>query len=384
MNPFRRKQLPVIAFMLSLAVPLLPVSAQAQDGRRVALVIGNSAYAVNPLRNPVNDARDIGAALREVGFEVSSLQDASREQMEKGITDFGRALKAGGTGLFYYAGHGVQMKGRNYLIPVGVSIEEADEVSYKAVDADLVLAKMESAGNGTNIIILDACRNNPFPGADRAVGSRGLAVVGVQPAGSYIIYATQPNATAQDGTGRNGVFTRNLLAHIRTAGLDVDLMVRRVRDGVKAETNGTQVPWSNSSLSSAGFMFVPGGGSSSAATPAAEPAQVVASAKPRLRVARSYGSLVISAATAGTLYLDGVSLGELRGPSSTMSRRASGDWSCATPAASARKWARPSRMARRRPWPSPGGGSKPASSSSGPIRPAPASWSTVRTGESPH
>ncbi|MEI6875735.1 MAG: caspase family protein, partial [Spirochaetota bacterium] len=193
----------------------------------MALVIGNGAYASSPLKNPVNDATDLASALKDLGFAVTLLPNATRETMEKAIRDFGTSLRSGGTGLFYYAGHGVQVKGRNYLIPIGADIQEADEVSYRAVDADLVLAQMESAGNGTNIVILDACRNNPFPGADRAIGDRGLAIVGVQPSGSYIIYATQPNATAQDGSGRNGVFTKYLLANLKTPGLDVDLMARR-------------------------------------------------------------------------------------------------------------------------------------------------------------
>ena len=256
----------LFVFMATLFIAQFLMSEE----RRVALVIGNSAYAETPLKNPVNDATDIAAALKESGFAVTLLPNATREAMEKAIRDLGNALKSGGVGLFYYAGHGVQMKGRNYLIPIGADIQEEDEVGYKAVDADLVLAKMESAGNGTNIVILDACRTNPFPGAARALGDRGLAVVGVQPAGSYIIYATQPNATAQDGSGRNGVFTKNLLANLKVPGLDIDLMLRRVRDAVRAETGNAQVPWSSSSLSSAGFMFVPGTGSAAAPDSPAE------------------------------------------------------------------------------------------------------------------
>lgn len=279
--------------------------------RRLALVIGNGAYAASPLKNPPNDAEDIAAALRELGFKVTLLKDADLGAMMKAVRDFGADLKGGGIGLFYYAGHGVQVKGRNFLVPVRSDIQEADEIAYKAVDAQMVLDKMESAGNSTNIVILDACRNNPFPGSERSA-DRGLAVIGSQPSGSLVVFATAPGQTAKDGNGRNGLFTKCLLDNIRTPGIDVELMIRKVRDAVRDESDGSQVPWSNSSLGSAGFAFAPkkaaaGGALAGAATAPTVPPPL----PPRLTVSRVYGSLAISATTAGALFLDGISMGDI-------------------------------------------------------------------------
>lgn len=226
---------------------------------RVALVIGNGAYTVAPLKNPVNDARAMTASLERCGFAVAELENATRDQMVKALRKFGNDLQGGGVGLFYFAGHGLQVKGHNYLMPVGGEFAGEEEVAYGALDADAVLAKLEMAGNRLNLMILDACRNNPFTTGSRSV-SAGLAQMDA-PAGSYIAFATAPGRTAADGTGSNGLYTQHLLANLETPGLKVEDIFKRVRNGVMADTHNSQVPWESSSLRS-DFFFVPGSGTS--------------------------------------------------------------------------------------------------------------------------
>lgn len=252
---------------------------QGQAEARLALVIGNGSYPNVPLKNPPNDAADLAEALEGLGFSVTLVVDGDLAAMNRAIRDFGNAIKRpDAVALFYYSGHGVQYRGTNYLIPARADIQEADELPYSAVNAEQVYAKMESAGARTNIIVLDACRNNPFPGAERA-GERGLAVVGnVQPPQSIIVYATAPGKTAQDGEGRNGAFTTALLRHLGEPGLDVELMIRKVRADVIAATGGAQVPWHNSSISGEGFSFAKA--LPAAPAPAAIPAQPLAAAAP--------------------------------------------------------------------------------------------------------
>ena len=204
--------------------------------------------------NPVNDARAMEATLKRVGFNVIAMENASQPQMYDAIRRFGDQLRGGGIGLFYFAGHGVQVKGRNFLIPVDAAIEREDEVAYKAVDAGQVLDKLESARNPLNIVILDACRNNPF-----ARGTRSAAVGLAQmeaPVGTLIAFATAPGAEASDGDGKNGVYTQHLLEHIVQPGLKVEDVFKRVRFGVRRDTSGKQIPWENTSLEG-DFYFVP-------------------------------------------------------------------------------------------------------------------------------
>lgn len=233
-------------FLYLLLLMLLPGVLFAQESR-LALVIGNSEYAESPLRNPVNDATDMTAVLKDLGFKVILSTNADRREMGRAIREFGRELKSsGGVGLFYYAGHGIQIENRNYLIPVGTPLAEEDEVPYESVDVGSVLAKMESAGNSLNLIILDACRNNPFPKKFRST-NRGLARVEA-PIGSLVVYATAPGAVAADGDGRNGVFTGELISQLRSDGLSLTQTIRRTRAAVVKATNGKQVPWESSSL----------------------------------------------------------------------------------------------------------------------------------------
>jgi len=223
--------------------------------RRIALVIGNGNYKSSPLRNTVNDASDISSRLTSMGFAVSKGTNMSRKDMYNAIRAFGNDLKKGGVGLFYYSGHGMQVKGKNYLIPVGVNIQSEDEVEFEAIDAGMVMRKMESAGNTMNMVFLDACRDNPFARSFRT-SSQGLAQMDA-PSGSLIVYATAPGSVASDGKGRNGIFTKNLLLHLSTPGLEVGKMLRMVRVSVKKDTGGKQVPWESSSLEGE-FYFVVG------------------------------------------------------------------------------------------------------------------------------
>jgi hypothetical protein len=213
---------------------------------RLALVVGNSAYQTASLKNPLNDAEDMTATLRKLGFEVILKKDADQRTMEDAIRSFGRQLSNGGVGLFYFAGHGVQIEGRNYLMPVDARIESESDVKYEAVDAGRVLGKMEDAKNQLNIVILDACRNNPYARAFRSDQS-GLARMDA-PAGSLIAYATAPGDVAADGPERNGIFTKHLIRHMKTPNLTIEQVLKRVRIDVARQTNGRQIPWEASSL----------------------------------------------------------------------------------------------------------------------------------------
>jgi len=224
--------------------------------RRIALVIGNGAYTnAPPLKNPPNDARDMVVTLKELGFDVASGINVSQREMKGLIRDFGQALKAGGAGLFYYAGHGVQSKGRNYLIPVDADIQSEAELEDSSVDANLLLNFMDDAQNGLNIFILDACRNNPFARSFRSA-STGLAQVDA-PTGTLIAYATAPGRVASDGTGQNGLYTAELLKQMRVPGLSATEMFMRVRAEVMKQTGNKQVPWEASSLVGAFYFSAP-------------------------------------------------------------------------------------------------------------------------------
>jgi hypothetical protein len=228
----------------------LQVQAAASTGinssQRLALIIGNSAYKDAPLTNPVNDARAIAQALRDSGFTVITRENIDHRGMLAALREFGDRLRAGGTGLFYYAGHGMQIKGRNYLIPVGSNIDREDEVAYSAVDAQAVLDKMEAAGNVANIMILDACRNNPFTRSMRS-GQAGLAQMDA-PVGTLLAYATSPGAVASDGSGANGLYTQHLLNAIAQPGNKVEDVFKQVRANVRRDSQGKQVPWESTSL----------------------------------------------------------------------------------------------------------------------------------------
>lgn len=247
----------------------------ATSSRRVALVIGNGDYKDAPLSNPVNDARAIAQVLKESGFTVIARENTSQKAMLSALREFGDKLRGGGVGLFYYAGHGMQIKGRNYLIPVGAAIEREDEVAYAAVDAQAVLDKMEAAGNGTNIMILDACRNNPFTRSFRS-GSAGLAQMDA-PVGTLVAFSTSPGSVASDGTGQNGLYTQHLLTAMRQSGYKLEDVFKQVRTQVRRDSQGKQVPWEATSLEG-DFYFT--GGTVPAAPAAVSTPSVAVTAPP--------------------------------------------------------------------------------------------------------
>ncbi|WP_005037125.1 caspase family protein [Holophaga foetida] len=236
----------------SRGIVLEPASSASES--RIALVIGNGTYKDAPLKNPVNDARAMARSLRECGFQVDLVLNANRTRMFQAVREFGVKLQGGGVGLFYYAGHGMAVKGTNYLIPVGTDITAEDEVEVQALSVQTVLNKMESAKNRLNLLVLDACRNNPFIRSFRS-GNRGLTQMDA-PAGSFIAYATAPGSTAADGTGENGLYTQHLLKALRQPGLSVEQVFKRVRVGVKQDSKDQQVPWDSSSLTG-DFYFLP-------------------------------------------------------------------------------------------------------------------------------
>jgi caspase domain-containing protein len=222
------------------------ISTEWRAERRVALVIGNATYPTAALRTPLNDARQMAQLLRELGFTVFAHENATKGAMETAIVEFGRKLTEGGVGLFYYAGHGLQVRGHNYLVPVDARISSEAGVRIAAVDMDLVLEQMAEARNRVNVVILDACRNNPFEQRLRG-SSRGLAAVDAA-RGTLIAYATAPGSVAADGEGTNGLYTQELLRVLRIPSLKVEEIFKQVRVGVTGRSKGAQTPWESSSL----------------------------------------------------------------------------------------------------------------------------------------
>ena len=241
--------IPLIAlliFLLSNAGELFGQRSIQLVSDRLALVIGNSKYKAGPLRNPVNDAQAMSETLTELGFSVTLIKDGDLRDMEQAVREFGKKLRRGEAGLFYYAGHGLQVGGENYLVPIGATIEKQEDVRYEAMSVGRVLAEMEAAQNRLNVLILDACRNNPFARAWRS-SKGGLAQMSA-PSGTLIAYATAPGSVASDGARDNGLYTEMLLKHIQEPGLQVEEMFKKVRISVMDETDGEQTPWESSSL----------------------------------------------------------------------------------------------------------------------------------------
>lgn len=216
------------------------------DGRRVALVIGNGAYKEAPLRNPTNDADDIASTLKSLGFEVIARKNAGQKEIKTAIREFGQRLRGAEAGLFFFAGHGLQVKGVNYLVPVASDIQSEADAEDQSVSLDYVMRTMEEGGAKFNIAILDACRNNPLTRSFRSV-SRGLAQTQAA-TGTLIAYSTAPGSVASDGSGRNGVYTKHLVRSLKEVDGDILRVFQRVRTSVVQETNGTQTPWESISL----------------------------------------------------------------------------------------------------------------------------------------
>ena len=237
------------------AVPgqISPTKNTLVDGKRLALIIGNASYREAPLRNPVNDARALAAKLRQLGFEVMLGENLQQREMTRLITSFGEKLAGKGVGMFYYAGHGMQVKGRNYLLPVDAQISSEASARSESIDLEQVLDHLSNAGSSFNLVILDACRNNPFERRFRG-STGGLAQVDA-PKGTLIAFATAPGKVAMDGEGKNSTYTTALLRTMAEPGLSVESMFKRVRGEVARVTNDQQIPWESSSLTG-DFYFV--------------------------------------------------------------------------------------------------------------------------------
>ena len=245
----------------------MKVTATARPGSAFALCIGNTAYAASPLLNAANDAEDVAALCRALGFSTQLLLQASLDQMLDAVDAFAHKLPRGGVALFFFAGatrrprarelplspasaagHGIEDKGSNYLIPTEYKEEDSQRLDYKALKVSSVLERLEGAGCHLNLVVLDACRAKPLPARGGARGlSRGLAKIEA-PAGTLVAFACAPGHTASDGAGRNGVFTESLLRHLGSPGLDIDFVMRAVVNDVEKASNGQQVPFRDSSL----------------------------------------------------------------------------------------------------------------------------------------
>jgi hypothetical protein len=221
---------------------------------RTALVIGNSRYKDAPLKNPANDAGAIGENLKKMGFSVIPLLDSGKAAMENAIRSYGEQLaKSKGVGLFYFAGHGLQVSWRNFLVPVDANLDRTDDIPRQTVDLAALLGGIGKAGNPMNIVILDACRDNPFGGDLRS--GKGLSQMDA-PIGTLLAYATAPGNVASDGTGANGLYTENLLREIRMPEAKIEDVFKRVRLAVRRASQGQQIPWESTSLEE-DFYFLP-------------------------------------------------------------------------------------------------------------------------------
>jgi len=233
-------------------------SPDVGNQKRFALVIGNSLYENSPLKNPENDAEDVTQLLEQVGFDVTVLKNASKKEMILEVRDFGKKLKQSkGVGLFYYAGHGMQVNNSNYLIPVDAQVEHENQIEFEAMDMNRVLAEMDAAKNAMNFVVLDACRDNPFHRSFRS-STKGLAQMDA-PSGTLIAYSTAPGKVASDGQGRNGIYTKSFVKHMAEPGLTVEEVFKRVRADVMLESENAQIPWESSSLVGV-FYFLPSDG----------------------------------------------------------------------------------------------------------------------------
>jgi len=269
-----------LVFLALAFLAVLLLRADAQSGRRVALVIGNGTYEdAGALANPVNDALDIAAKLRNIGFEVFEGHDLGKRELERKIGEFSDALDGAGTALFFYAGHGLQVDGRNFIVPVDARLDMPAKLRLEAVPMDDVIDIMEQQAK-TSLVFLDACRNNPFVrslGATTrsAVPAPGLAQFD-SARGSFIAFSTAPGAVAMDGAGRNSPFAAALLRHLDVPGQSINDLMIAVRRDVIAETRNFQRPWEQGALIER-FEFVPSGETAVQSEPVASPpAQVSA------------------------------------------------------------------------------------------------------------
>jgi formylglycine-generating enzyme required for sulfatase activity len=254
------RSMPLVVVLFVMLIVFVSAPGFAAPEKRVALVIGNGAYQyATPLSNPVNDARVMADALKKVGFELvdgKALLDLDRSGLEQAINRFGKVIRGTDVALFFYAGHGVQVDGKNYLIPILANVEMKTDIKYQLVDADFILDEMTSAGTKVNVIILDACRNNPFGGRGFRGTSTGLAQMSA-PRGTIIAYSTAPGKVAADGRGNNSPFSSVLAETLIEPGLRIEDVFIQVGQEVEKSTGGEQEPWQANNLRGVFYFNAP-------------------------------------------------------------------------------------------------------------------------------
>lgn len=277
---------------------------------RTALIIGNSAYQSAPLKNPANDAKVIGETLRGLGFDVLEYTDLDKKGMTMAMRAFSEKLRENpGVGLFYYAGHGIQSDGVNYLVPVNSNVQEQFEIEFECVKADRALAVMELSNNPFNVVIMDACRNNPFRSFFRS-GETGLVAPKNPPTGSIVAFATQPGKTASDGTGSNGLYTQELVKAMQTPGIPIEEVFKQVRINVSRMSDSKQVPQEWSSLMGDFYFTDPKPVAQTAAIPTQTGSSTVKvdDSEPEVSFTTAkkvVGSVQLTTMLSGILYMDG-------------------------------------------------------------------------------
>jgi len=298
-------------------------NVELDTSKRVALVIGNRDYSIKPLANTINDAEDIASTLEGLGFKVIKGMNKTRNDLIGKIWEFRDALKDGaGVGLFYYSGHGMQVNGENYLIPIGARIEIEEDAETNAVGIQRVLNAMKAGGSGLNIVILDACRDNPYSKSFKSGGATGLAPITKAPKGTIIAYATDPGSVARDrnldGSGRNGLYTGALLEQMKQPGLEIMDMFNKVGAVVENRSNDEQIPWINTSYRGH-FYLAPGkeesvaSGTKPQIATSPQKEEVASLPQPEIEVTHElrYGSLVITSPISGVeVWLGKKSLGK--------------------------------------------------------------------------
>ena len=271
-------------WMLGLAIIVAGMTQAAVAERRVALIVGNSAYSGVPaLANPANDAADLATRLGALGFDVRNGTNLDVASFDQAVREFARTLEGADVALFYYAGHGMQASGENYLLPVDARFDDLSGLKRQAVALSDVMEEMQSRAR-TALVFIDACRDNPLADSLRAktrAVSRGLARVDVAVKNTLVVFATSPGKVAADGEGRNSPFTKALLDHVDAPGVEVESLMKRVSAAVITATKGEQEPERLSRLTSE-FYFVPGGTAATDVSPPPKTPVVVAALRPQL------------------------------------------------------------------------------------------------------
>jgi len=262
-NPIRRRD--ALRWLGAGAASLCALpwahGAAPTDGGKIALVVGNGAYPSAPLRNPVGDARAVADVVKQLGYNVTLRENTTLRDLVEAFRDFSLRAASASVRMVFYAGHGVQAKGRNYLLPVDADPRSEDDVVTQSVDVGGFVDRLSALKTGTNIVVLDACRVNPFAGGvivgpdGRRLKFRGSTPTGLAPldapVGTLVAFSTAPNGVALDGpSGQHSVYAKHLLTHLPTPGLPIEQLFKKIRIGVAEDTQRVQVPWESSSLTS--------------------------------------------------------------------------------------------------------------------------------------